>query len=60
VRAVHHARSIDSQFAVVWLTALIVTPLGWIYYLPLAAGPIAARLAAGGPVVRRPPKLLLA
>jgi hypothetical protein len=34
--------SVDADFAVVLLGMLLTTPSGWVYYLPLAAGPIAA------------------
>ena len=35
-------RAIDRAFAGLLLTALVVSPLGWIYYLFLAAGPLFA------------------
>jgi hypothetical protein len=40
-------------------TALLLSPLGWVYYLPLATGPALA-LAAGGEATRRPVLLVLA
>jgi hypothetical protein len=35
-------QAVDRAFAVLLLTALVVSPLGWIYYLFLAAGPLFA------------------
>jgi hypothetical protein len=32
----------DRLFAVLLLAALLVSPLGWVYYLPLATGPVLA------------------
>jgi len=34
--------SIDRNVAAVLILMLLVTPSGWVYYLPLAAGPLAA------------------
>jgi len=41
-RAGHDA---DFAFAIILVTALLLSPLGWIHYLLLAAGPLAAHLA---------------
>lgn len=35
---------IDAEWASVLLAALLISPIGWIYYLPLAIGPVAATL----------------
>ena len=39
-------RDIDAEWSAVLLAALLISPIGWIYYLPLAIGPIAATLLA--------------
>jgi hypothetical protein len=36
------APAVDHSFALLLLTALLVTPLGWVYYWWLLAGPVAA------------------
>jgi len=38
----------DLAWALIVLGSLLVSPLGWIYYLPLAAGPIVASLGGIG------------
>ena len=38
--------SIDRDFALLLVAALLISPLGWIYYLWLPLGPIAALVAA--------------
>jgi hypothetical protein len=38
----------DLAWALILLGSLLVSPLGWIYYLPLAAGPIVASLGGIG------------
>ena len=35
---------LDAEWAAVLLAALLISPIGWIYYLPLAIGPVAATL----------------
>ena len=40
LRRQHAAGSADIVFAVLLLVAQLVSPLGWIYYLPLVAGPL--------------------
>jgi hypothetical protein len=35
-------RSRDAQWALLCLTSLAVSPLGWIYYVPMLVGPLAA------------------
>ena len=39
-----HSRPADADYdlAVVFLATLLVAPLGWVYYLPVALGPLAA------------------
>ena len=37
--------SLDRNIAAVLILMLLVTPSGWVYYLPLAAGPLAAAAA---------------
>ena len=32
----------DRAFALLLVAAILISPLGWIYYMPVAAGPIAA------------------
>src|SRR5262245_57964408 len=39
----------DRDFAAVLILMLLITPAGWIYYVALAAGPLAATLARSGP-----------
>ncbi|MGH9386939.1 MAG: glycosyltransferase family 87 protein [Vicinamibacterales bacterium] len=34
----------DREWLIVLLGSLLVSPLGWVYYVPLAAGPLAAHL----------------
>jgi hypothetical protein len=38
----------DLAWALIVLGSLLVSPLGWIYYLPLAAGPLVACLGGVG------------
>jgi len=40
--AAHADASVDRAFALLVLTSLLVTPLGWVYYLWLIAGPFLA------------------
>jgi alpha-1,2-mannosyltransferase len=56
IRAVWRGASLDRVWALLILLALLISPLGWGYYVPLAAGPLAAawlaaprssRIAAG-------------
>ena len=35
-------RAVDRAFALLLIAAILMSPLGWIYYLPVAAGPVAA------------------
>ena len=49
----------DVAFAAVMVTALLISPLGWMYYLPLAAGPLVAWLLAQRAPVSRAGRLLL-
>ncbi len=41
--------SIDRNIAAVLILMLLVTPSGWVYYLPLSAGPLAAAAAVSSP-----------
>jgi MFS family permease len=41
-------RRADLAWALIMLGSLLVSPLGWIYYLPLAAGPIVASMGGIG------------
>jgi hypothetical protein len=38
--------SVDRAFAILLFAALLISPLGWIYYLWLAIGPVAALVIA--------------
>lgn len=49
------AADVDRGMAVVLLTALLLSPLGWIYYVPLVTGPILA-LATRGRLLPRHPR----
>jgi alpha-1,2-mannosyltransferase len=40
-------RSVDVAWAALTLIALLVSPLGWIHYVPLATGPLVAVLVVG-------------
>jgi hypothetical protein len=42
--------TVDAAFLVLVLSALLVSPLGWVYYLPLATGPALAA-ASRGPIL---------
>lgn len=46
------ATDIDRSYALVGLASLLISPLGWLYYLPMFAGPIVVTLA------RRPSRWL--
>ena len=45
--------TVDATFLVLVLAALLVSPLGWVYYLPLVTGPALA-VAMGGSLLDRP------
>ena len=45
--SLRRSHSSDIDLAAVLLCMLLVTPSGWVYYLPLAAGPIASVAAIG-------------
>jgi hypothetical protein len=47
VRQIVVSRNVDVAWATLTLTALLVSPLGWIHYLPIATGPLVAVLVAG-------------
>lgn len=36
------ARTVDQRMALAFLTMLLMSPLGWIYYAPMAVGPLIA------------------
>lgn len=38
---------VDRDFAALLTAMLLVTPAGWVYYIPIAAGPVAAAAANG-------------
>jgi hypothetical protein len=42
VRLDHDPSAVDRAFAILLSAALLISPLGWIYYLWLALGPVAA------------------
>lgn len=42
VAALRRSASIDASWLAAGLASLLVSPLGWAYYLPLLAGPLAA------------------
>jgi len=41
------SRDVDRLFALLLVAALLVSPLGWIYYLPLATAPVVALALRG-------------
>jgi hypothetical protein len=43
-RAVENARSADAEWAAVLLASLLISPLGWVYYLWIALWPAAATI----------------
>ena len=57
VRQIVVTRDRDVGWAVLTLTALLVSPLGWIHYVPIATGPLVASLlpslVAGRPAAMR-------
>ncbi len=52
IAAVRKADDLDGGWLVSGIVSLLVSPLGWVYYLPLLAGPLTA-------VARRRPKVLV-
>jgi len=36
------AMAVDRAFALLLISAQLISPLGWVYYLPIAAGPVGA------------------
>jgi hypothetical protein len=44
--------SVDRSFALLMITALLVSPLGWLYYVWFVLGPAVAVLAWGGSAAR--------
>jgi hypothetical protein len=53
VRQIVVTRSVDVAWATLTLTALLVSPLGWIHYVPIATGPVVAVLVAGRPAAMK-------
>jgi alpha-1,2-mannosyltransferase len=53
VRRIVVTRNVDAAWATLTLTALLVSPLGWIHYVPIATGPLVAVLVAGRPTALR-------
>ena len=49
VRQIVVTRSVDVAWATLTLSALLVSPLGWVHYVPIATGPLVAVLVAGRP-----------
>jgi alpha-1,2-mannosyltransferase len=47
VRAESHGRSLDFTLLTVLLGGILASPLGWVYYLPLALGPVVALFWTG-------------
>lgn len=52
LRALHRRRDADHVFAATIAAALLVSPLGWIYYLFFLAAPLAALLASDARAIR--------
>ncbi len=52
LRALRHRRDADHVFAATIAAALLVSPLGWIYYLFFLAAPVAALLASDARAIR--------
>jgi hypothetical protein len=52
-------KSVDRTFAGLLLTAQLISPLGWIYYLWFAAGPLLALLWSHRHRARRSSRILL-
>jgi alpha-1,2-mannosyltransferase len=52
IAAVRKADDLDGGWLVSGIVSLLVSPLGWVYYLPLLAGPLTA-------VARRRPRVLV-
>jgi hypothetical protein len=42
VALVGRSRTVDAEWATFGLLSVLVSPLGWVYYLPLVAGPVVA------------------
>lgn len=45
-------RTLDQAWATVSVAALLLSPLGWIYYVPISAGPILSALRGASPRVQ--------
>ncbi len=58
-RADRRVESIDEDWAVLLLASLLLSPLGWVYYLWIAFGPAAATIGHGRFWERRRPADLL-
>jgi alpha-1,2-mannosyltransferase len=48
-RPVERARSTDVEWAAILLAALLISPLGWVYYLWIALWPVAATIGHAQP-----------
>lgn len=48
-RPARHSRQVDGDWAAVLLASLLMSPLGWSYYLWIAVWPVAAVIAAARP-----------
>jgi Glycosyltransferase family 87 len=46
-------QNIHMAWAALGLMALVISPLGWVHYVPIVTGPIAAVLLAGRPFAQR-------
>ena len=44
---------VDAAWAALGLLALLISPLGWVHYVPIVTGPIVATLVAGRPSAQR-------
>jgi glycosyl transferase family 87 len=58
-RTRHDEAGIDRAWAVLLLGSLLVSPLGWVYYLWIALWPVAAVIGHAQPWTRRLPRDLL-
>jgi hypothetical protein len=47
IRARRRGRGLDTEWLILLVGALLASPLGWVYYLPLALGPVVGLLATG-------------
>jgi hypothetical protein len=52
LRSMTSNRDRDREWLILLLGSLLVSRLGWVYYVPLAAGPLAAFLRTASPLAR--------